>query len=124
MAEADLVAADTVDRQLGELELPPPLPGHAWRSRLCDLLAGRVSPHKLRALVADLPTLTPLFADLPTSPCTPGELAAAFVDASERHGALDDEFFVRLHAALPRCTLQISLAHALWHTEHLARGVE
>jgi hypothetical protein len=84
---------------------------------LCDLLAGRVSSHKLRALVADLPTLAPLFADLPTSPCTPGELAAAFVDASERHGALDDEFFFWSNAALPRCTLQISLAHALWHTE-------
>lgn len=123
MAEADRVAADAVDRQLGELELPPPLPGHAWRSRLCELLAVQVSSHKLRALVADLPTLARLFAALPTSPCTPGELAAAFVDASERYGALDDEFFVRLHAALPRCTLQISLAHALWHTEHLTRGV-
>ena len=123
MAEADRVAADAVERELGKLELPPPLPGHAWRSRLCDLLAGRVSSDELRALVADLPTLAPLSAELPTSPCTPRELAAVFVDASERHGALDGEFFVRLHATLPRCTLQISLIHALWHTEHLARGV-
>lgn len=118
MAEADRIRAQAVELHRAALGLAAPVPTHTWRMRLHELLTGAFTPEQLRAWIAVEDTSGGLQAALPAPPCSPNTLVSALVEEGERRGIFDHGFFMRLHAWLPRRTLQIGLILALKDTAY------
>ncbi len=81
---------------------------------LQDFLLEHYKEAELRRLARSCSVNGEISASLPGRPVAYDELVLAAVDAFQRHGAIDEHFWRRLHEARPKLTAKIAAIQALF----------